>query len=678
MRGSAAGAASPKTVDRVLGVLVAACASALLVALGARAGASFTTLLRLAYEEHFTAKRKSGKRRSAQQGEEEEEGDAYFEYAHGSRSATATAAARARAAAAGEGSAGDGDGSGSESGGGLVLHLGSCHCGGLAFEVQAPEHLVAIEGPSKVRYPFITVPAEQFRLTSDDSNGSLYLLKCRPPAGRDDTPKVSAHFFCRRCGVHVVHAPDFPHAAVADVNVHCINRSTIKSLAVAFLRGGGGEVPGMGDPVEGIYEVGRESWSDAMRERVSVALREQHQSLSSVGGASVFGAAAAGAPTPTTSTTTASTSRALSPRRRSASDTTRRGHHGQDEVQQGRREIRGVMAGARAGGSPFVGGGVAEAGGRGVGRKGEGFPDFSTLRRGAEDRERARRHSGAGTKVRTGDTWGDVLMHVVSLPSSTPAATGAGAASAGSTLLPNPPGRQHHRHHQQSNGLGGKRGGGASGAYGGGSGGSGWGVGTSELLLRAERDRHQQQQQQQQQQQKELRRRQAQAAGNGGVVHGVRGKPLPRAGKGHGEGETGIRDGWVPNGYGVEGEVPGSGIRRRRARSVDSTPATPGPSNVISSPGAEGVTSKDSDDGEEPSGGSRSLVGSMAAAGGAKNNGTAAPAAAVFIGREERSSGGGGGGGRAQSYYPEGDVSDDRLLRPPSGVTSGGFAAAQA
>lgn len=42
----------------------------------------------------------------------------------------------------------------------------------------------------QVRYPFITVPAEQFRLTSDDSNGSLYLLKCRPPAGRDETPKV--------------------------------------------------------------------------------------------------------------------------------------------------------------------------------------------------------------------------------------------------------------------------------------------------------------------------------------------------------------------------------------------------------------------------------------------------------------------------------------------------------
>lgn len=54
----------------------------------------------------------------------------------------------------------------------------------------------------------------------------------------------------------MIHAPDFPHAAVADVNVHCIQPGTIKSLAVAFLRGGeGAELPGVGDPVEGISEV---------------------------------------------------------------------------------------------------------------------------------------------------------------------------------------------------------------------------------------------------------------------------------------------------------------------------------------------------------------------------------------------------------------------------------------
>lgn len=139
----AAGAGPGKAVDRAIGVLVAACASALLVALGARARASFTTFLRLAYDEHVGNKKRGNRRPSegVEGGGEEEGGDAYFEYAHGSRSAAAAARARA-SARAGRG--------GGEGAGRLVPHLGSCHCGGLAFEVEAPEHLVAIEGPSKV------------------------------------------------------------------------------------------------------------------------------------------------------------------------------------------------------------------------------------------------------------------------------------------------------------------------------------------------------------------------------------------------------------------------------------------------------------------------------------------------------------------------------------------------
>lgn len=142
---AAGAAAGPgKAVDRAIGVLVAACASALLVALGARAGASFTTFLRLAYDEHRRGKRRSRSADGQQQRQqEEEEEDAYFAYAHGSRSAAAAARARASARASG-GAAGEGEG------GRLVCHAGSCHCGGLAFEVEAPEHLVAIEGPSKV------------------------------------------------------------------------------------------------------------------------------------------------------------------------------------------------------------------------------------------------------------------------------------------------------------------------------------------------------------------------------------------------------------------------------------------------------------------------------------------------------------------------------------------------
>lgn len=152
--------ASSQTVDRMLGVLVAVCASAVLVAIGARAGSSLSTLLRLTYSEasqgssrskkhkgrnHFRRQRKGRNSSEAAEGgtsdnsdsspqDGEEDGDAYYAYAYGARSA----ALRRRTAEDGEGR--------------LVMHGGSCHCGGLVFEVEASEHLVAIEGPSKVRH----------------------------------------------------------------------------------------------------------------------------------------------------------------------------------------------------------------------------------------------------------------------------------------------------------------------------------------------------------------------------------------------------------------------------------------------------------------------------------------------------------------------------------------------
>jgi hypothetical protein len=63
------------------------------------------------------------------------ESDAYHEYMHGRKSGAAST-------------------------GPLVLHKGGCHCGSMTFEVEAPAHLAAVEGASKLRYPFITVPGE--------------------------------------------------------------------------------------------------------------------------------------------------------------------------------------------------------------------------------------------------------------------------------------------------------------------------------------------------------------------------------------------------------------------------------------------------------------------------------------------------------------------------------------
>ncbi|KAG5185639.1 hypothetical protein JKP88DRAFT_311356 [Tribonema minus] len=193
-----------------------------------------------------------GRRRRRRQGEgglqpqEGAQADAYYQYAYGSRSQSGV----------------------------MVMHTGSCHCGNMTFEVQAPEHLAAVEGGSKLRYPFIIVPAGRFKLTSDESYCSLYLVKSPSAAAPHAQPTldssscsssangsssaaaaaadvihVAAHLFCSNCGVHVCHAPNFPNSAVAHVNAQCLDARSVASLAVAVLSDAA-LLPGVGAPAE--------------------------------------------------------------------------------------------------------------------------------------------------------------------------------------------------------------------------------------------------------------------------------------------------------------------------------------------------------------------------------------------------------------------------------------------
>ena len=57
-----------------------------------------------------------------------------------------------------------------------MLHVGSCHCGGLAFEVEAPEHLVAIEGPSKVGLPGVQACITYSYLRGMNGNVTRYAV----------------------------------------------------------------------------------------------------------------------------------------------------------------------------------------------------------------------------------------------------------------------------------------------------------------------------------------------------------------------------------------------------------------------------------------------------------------------------------------------------------------------
>lgn len=167
-------AASSQAVDRLLGVFVAVCASAVIAAFGARIGPSFSAFLRLAYDGYASTGESSagseegrgdcskkrcsrGPRRSSPENEGSrrqdeggnvEMGDDYFSYAYGSRSSSLRSGMAVGVAAGDAADVAGRRGLGAV----LVVHAGSCHCGELAFEVQAPEHLVALEGPSKVRH----------------------------------------------------------------------------------------------------------------------------------------------------------------------------------------------------------------------------------------------------------------------------------------------------------------------------------------------------------------------------------------------------------------------------------------------------------------------------------------------------------------------------------------------
>lgn len=168
--------------DRFLGALVVVCASAVIGAVGAHAGSTLSSLFRFAGggggrfgDKHRATKKKSSRRRKLRRGracappfpnavdsddddddsnsEREGEGDAYHVYAHGARSVGSGDdewRAAGRGARERRGDGGDVGRSSSSSSSSSVLHVGSCHCGGLMFEVDAPAHLVAIEGPSKV------------------------------------------------------------------------------------------------------------------------------------------------------------------------------------------------------------------------------------------------------------------------------------------------------------------------------------------------------------------------------------------------------------------------------------------------------------------------------------------------------------------------------------------------
>jgi hypothetical protein len=107
----------------------------------------------------------------------------------------------------------------------MSTHRGGCHCGGVAFEVDAPDVLdVASCNCSICRmtgYLHLLVAKSQFRLLS----GREHLLSYRFNTG------VAEHLFCRVCGIKSFYVPR-SHPDGFSVNARCLDQATVRAMNI--------------------------------------------------------------------------------------------------------------------------------------------------------------------------------------------------------------------------------------------------------------------------------------------------------------------------------------------------------------------------------------------------------------------------------------------------------------
>ena len=107
----------------------------------------------------------------------------------------------------------------------LVTHRGGCHCGDVAFEVEAPARLTVQDCNcsmcSMTGYLHLIVPASRFRLLRGDDRLTAYTFNTG----------VARHLFCRRCGIKSFYVPRSNPDGYS-VNARCLDRSTIVDLQI--------------------------------------------------------------------------------------------------------------------------------------------------------------------------------------------------------------------------------------------------------------------------------------------------------------------------------------------------------------------------------------------------------------------------------------------------------------
>ncbi|MDW6091994.1 GFA family protein [Vibrio rhizosphaerae] len=110
-----------------------------------------------------------------------------------------------------------------------MKYQGSCHCGAIRFEVEAPEVMEADKCNcsicNKSGYLHLIVPNSKFKLLSGEAQLATYTFNT----------KVAQHYFCQHCGIKPFYVPRSNPDGI-DVNVNCID-TPIPQLEVSDFDG---------------------------------------------------------------------------------------------------------------------------------------------------------------------------------------------------------------------------------------------------------------------------------------------------------------------------------------------------------------------------------------------------------------------------------------------------------
>ena len=97
-----------------------------------------------------------------------------------------------------------------------MKYQGSCHCGAITFEIEAPETIECQDCNcsicSKAGFLHLILPLSKFKLLSGQDNLTTYTFNTG----------VAKHTFCSRCGVKPFYTPRSNPDGI-DINVRCLD-----------------------------------------------------------------------------------------------------------------------------------------------------------------------------------------------------------------------------------------------------------------------------------------------------------------------------------------------------------------------------------------------------------------------------------------------------------------------